>query len=151
MTRMPLRVAIAGCGNIAGPYAKTMQAYPQVKFVGATDVLPERAQALTDTYGGRPYGTLDEMLADPEVDLVVNLTIHHAHPAVITQCLEAGKHVHSEKPLAMRYDVAKQLVDLAAARAALELFADYLYGRGAADGLEGNPLGRTWQSACRLL
>ena len=46
---------------------------------------------------------------------MLNLTIHHAHPAVITQCLEAGKHVHSEKPLAMSYDVAKQLVDLAAA------------------------------------
>jgi predicted dehydrogenase len=116
MTPNPLRVAIAGCGNIAGPYAKTMQAYPQVELVGATDVLPERAQALTAEYGGKAYATLDELLADPQVDLVVNLTIHHAHPAVITQCLAAGKHVHSEKPLAMRYDEAKALVDLAAAR-----------------------------------
>jgi len=116
MTTKPLRVGIAGCGNIAGPYAKTMQAYSQVALAGATDVLPERAQALTATYGGRTYATLEEMLADPSIDLIANLTIHHAHPAVITQCLEAGKHVHSEKPLAMRYDVAKQLVDLAAAR-----------------------------------
>jgi predicted dehydrogenase len=112
----PLRVAIAGCGNIAGPYAKTMQAYPQVQLVGATDVMPERAQALAAEYGGRAYGSLDELLADPQVDLVVNLTIHHAHPAVITQCLEAGKHVHSEKPLAMDYATARQLVELAAAR-----------------------------------
>jgi predicted dehydrogenase len=116
MTSKPLRVAIAGCGNIAGPYAKTMQAYPQVELAGATDVLPERAQALTAEYGGRAYATLDELLADPAVDLVVNLTIHHAHPAVITHCLEAGKHVHSEKPLAMEYAAARQLVDLAAAR-----------------------------------
>jgi predicted dehydrogenase len=116
MSRTPLHVAIAGCGNIAGPYAETMQAYPQVKLLGATDVVLQRAQALTSKYGGRVYATLDELLADPEVDLVVNLTIHHAHPEVITQCLEAGKHVHSEKPLAMSYDTARQLVDLAAAR-----------------------------------
>jgi predicted dehydrogenase len=116
MSSTPLRVAIAGCGNIAGPYAKTMQAYPQVKLVGATDVMPERAQALSAEYGGRAYASLDELLADPNVDLVVNLTIHHAHPEVITRCLEAGKHVHSEKPLAMQYATAKQLVDLAEAR-----------------------------------
>lgn len=116
MTTQPLRVAIAGCGNIAGPYAKTMQAYPQIELAGATDVLPERALALTADYGGSAYATLEEMLADPSIDLIVNLTIHRAHLAVITQCLEAGKHVHSEKPLAMSYAEAKQLVDLAAAR-----------------------------------
>ena len=116
MSTQRLRVGIAGCGNIAGPYARTMQAYPQIELAGATDVMPERARALTADYGGRAYASLDEMLADPAIDLVVNLTIHHAHPAVITQCLEAGKHVHSEKPLAMTYAEAKQLVDLAAAR-----------------------------------
>ena len=116
MTTKPLRVGIAGCGNIAGPYAKTMKAYPQVELIGATDVLPERAQALTAEYGGRAYATLEEMLADPSIDLVVNLTIHHAHPAVIAQSLDAGKHVHSEKPLAMRYDEARQLVALAESR-----------------------------------
>ena len=116
MSTKPLRVGIAGCGNIAGPYARTMQGYPQIELAGATDVFPERARALTADYGGRAYATLEEMLADPAIDLVVNLTIHHAHPAVITQCLEAGKHVHSEKPLAMTYAEAKGLVDLAAAR-----------------------------------
>lgn len=116
MPTQPLRVAIAGCGNIAGPYAKTMQAYPQIELAGATDVLPERARALVADFGGQAYASLEEMLADPAIDLIVNLTIHHAHPAVITQCLEAGKHVHSEKPLAMNYAEAKQLVDLAAAR-----------------------------------
>lgn len=116
METRPLRVAIAGCGNIAGPYARTLQAYPQVALVGATDVLLERAQAFAAQYGGRAYATLEELLADPAVDLVVNLTIHHAHPAVITQCLEAGKHVHSEKPLAMTYLEASRLVELAAER-----------------------------------
>ncbi len=116
MPNQTLRVGIAGCGNIAGPYAKTMRPYAQIELLGATDVIPERAQQLTSEYGGVAYPTLEEMLADPRLDLVVNLTIHHAHPAVITQCLEAGKHVHSEKPIALRYDEAKALVELAQAR-----------------------------------
>ena len=114
MSPTPLRVAIAGCGNIAGPYAKTLQPYPQIELVGATDVVPGRAEEFVATYGGKAYATLDEMLADDSIDLIINLTIHHAHPAVITACLNAGKHVHSEKPLALNYPEAKQLVDLAA-------------------------------------
>ena len=81
--------------------------------MGATDIDITRAQALVDQYGGRVYANLEEVLADPNVDLIINLTIHHAHPAVITQCLNAGKHVHSEKPLALTYAEAKALVELA--------------------------------------
>src|SRR5688572_19173201 len=110
-----LRIAIAGCGNIAGPYAKTMQPYEQIELLGAVDIDPQRARDFVATYGGQAYESLDELLADDAVDAVVNLTIHHAHPAVITQCLNAGKHVHCEKPLAMTYEEAKQLVELAEA------------------------------------
>lgn len=110
----PLRIGIVGCGNIAGPYAKTLRPYSQIELVGATDVERARAQEFAELYGGRAYASLDEMLADERIDLVVNLTIHHAHPAVITQCLKAGKHVHSEKPLALTYEEAQALVDLAA-------------------------------------
>lgn len=116
MSRKPLRVAIVGCGNIAGPYAKTMHPYKEIELVGATDILPERAEEFVRVHGGRAYASLDEVLADPSVDLIVNLTIHHAHPAVITACLNAGKHVHSEKPLALTFAEAKQLVELADAR-----------------------------------
>lgn len=116
MSTTPLRVGIVGCGNIAGPYARTMTPYSEIKLMGATDIDLPKAKALVDQYGGRLYTSLEEMLADPEVDLIVNLTIHHAHPAVITQALNAGKHVHSEKPLALSYGDAKALVDLAAAK-----------------------------------
>lgn len=114
MSNKKLRVGIAGCGNIAGPYAKTMKNYEQIELIGTTDVMQDRAEQLAATFDGKAYATLDEMLADPNIDLVVNLTIHHAHPEVITKCLNAGKHVHSEKPIAMDYSVAKGLVDLAA-------------------------------------
>jgi predicted dehydrogenase len=113
MSTKPLRVGIVGCGNIAGPYARTLTPYPQIELAGATDIDLSRAQAIVDQYGGSVYASLDDMLADPSIDLIINLTIHHAHPAVITQCLNAGKHVHSEKPLALTYAEAKELVALA--------------------------------------
>ena len=116
MTNDKLRIGVVGCGNIAGPYAKTLQPYEEIELVGASDVDPQRARDFAATHGGQAYETLDDLLADDRIDVVVNLTIHHAHPAVITQCLNAGKHVHSEKPLAMSYAEAKQLVDLAEAK-----------------------------------
>jgi predicted dehydrogenase len=116
MTTTPLRVAIVGTGNIAGPYARTIKPYAELEFMGATDIDLSRASALVEQYGGRVYADLDEMLADPNIDLIINLTIHHAHPAVITKCLNAGKHVHSEKPLALTYEEAKALVELAEAK-----------------------------------
>jgi predicted dehydrogenase len=59
---------------------------------------------------------LDHVLADPQVDIIANLTIHKAHAEVVTACLEAGKHVYSEKPMAMTYAESKRLVERAAAR-----------------------------------
>jgi predicted dehydrogenase len=111
-----LNVAIVGCGNIAGPYAYTLKPYSHIHLLGATDVDPARAASFVAQHGGTAYPTLDDVLADERVDLVINLTIHHAHPAVITACLEAGKHVYSEKPLAMSYADAKALVELAEAK-----------------------------------
>jgi predicted dehydrogenase len=113
MAARPLRYAVVGCGNIAGPYGETLRAYPHLKMVGASDVDVERARAYTAKYGGRAFASLDEMLAQDELDVVVNLTIHHAHPEVITRCLEAGKHVHSEKPLALTCEDARAVVELA--------------------------------------
>lgn len=112
----PLRVAVVGCGNIAGPYGEAMRAYPQIRILGAADIDPARAEAWTGVHGGRAYASLDAVLADPEVEAVVNLTIQNAHVEVVTRCLEAGKHVHSEKPLASTYADASALVRLAEAK-----------------------------------
>ena len=113
MAEKRVRVALVGCGNIAQAYVDQVRAYNHVAVVGFTDLLPERAQAFADAHGGLAYPDLAALLADPDVDVVVNLTIHHAHVEVITQCLEAGKHVYTEKPFAMRYEDAARLVALA--------------------------------------
>lgn len=116
MVEKKLKVGIVGCGNIAGPYARTLQPYDHIEIAGATDLIPQRAKEFVDTYGGVAYPTLQDLLADKAVEVVVNLTIHHAHPTVIAQCLNAGKHVHTEKPLAMTYAEARALVDMAEAK-----------------------------------
>lgn len=110
----PLHVAIVGCGNISNGYASTMAAHPdKINLVGAFDLDRSRAEWLTGKYGGKPYDTLDALLADPQIELVINLTIQKAHVEVITRALEAGKHVLTEKPITVDPAAAKKLVALA--------------------------------------
>ncbi len=115
-TAPPLKVVVVGCGNIAGQYGEALRRHPEIRILGASDIDPARAADWVAKNGGRVYPTLDDVLKDPEVEAVVNLTIQQAHVEVVTRCLEAGKHVHSEKPLAPTYPEAKKLVELAAAK-----------------------------------
>ena len=108
-----MKLAIVGCGNIAERYGEAIRATPELELVAATDLERERAQPFVELNGGVAYATLDELLADPRVETVLNLTIATAHVAVTRAALEAGKHVHTEKPLALRYDDARALVELA--------------------------------------
>jgi predicted dehydrogenase len=73
-----------------------------------------RATAYANYYSVQQYGSLDELLCDRRVELVLNLTNPRSHYSVSKACLEAGKHVYSEKPLAMCFQQAQQLVALAA-------------------------------------
>ena len=113
MSERALRVAVVGCGNISGSYGETMGAYPTVRIAGATDVDLSLSAAFVDRFGGVIYPSLDDVLGDPDVDAIVNLTFPAAHAEVTTAALNAGKHVHSEKPLAWNYAAARSLVDLA--------------------------------------
>jgi predicted dehydrogenase len=107
-------IGIVGCGNIAGPYARSLAVHDEVELVAVTDVDPARATAFAAEHGGRAHGSLEALLADPAVELVVNLTVHHAHYAVTRQALEARRHVYSEKPMALEAHEARELVELAA-------------------------------------
>ena len=115
MAEQPLRVAVVGCGNISGPYGETSRAYASVEIVGATDVDQALAAEFVRRFGGVAYPSLEALLADPGVDAVVNLTSHGVHAKVTAAALAAGKHVHSEKPMAADYEEACSLVALAEA------------------------------------
>lgn len=112
----PLRVAVVGCGNIANAYGQALRAYREIEIVGATDLDPARARVWTEQNGGKAFPSLAAVLADRTVEAVVNLTIQPAHVEVVTRALEAGKHVHSEKPLAPTYAEADRMVALADAK-----------------------------------
>lgn len=113
MTTDPIGVGIVGCGNIAGAYAEDIATYNHLQLVGAADLDPTRATAFATEHTCRAYPTLEALLEDPTIDIVINLTIHHAHYDVTTQCLNVRKHVHSEKPLALTYAESTRLVELA--------------------------------------
>jgi predicted dehydrogenase len=110
----PLRIGIVGTGNIAGAYARDSRTYPQLNLIACTDLDPARAAAFAEEHDIRPLPSLDALVEDPDVDIVVNLTVHHAHYAVTRRALEAGKHVYSEKPLALVPAEARELLELAA-------------------------------------
>lgn len=108
-----MRIAIVGAGNIADRYAAAIAAAPELELAGVADLERARAEALAARYGGRVYGDLAAVLADASVDTVVNLTVPQAHFEVSAAALAAGKHVHGEKPLALRHQEARRLVELA--------------------------------------
>jgi predicted dehydrogenase len=108
-----MRAAIVGCGDIAERYATRIAAHEPLTLLGVTDVLPERAERLARAFDVRQYPALDDVLADDDVQLVVNLTAPASHAAVTAAALEAGKHVHTEKPVALRYEEARELAELA--------------------------------------
>jgi predicted dehydrogenase len=110
----PLRVAVVGCGDISRGYGDSLKTRPdRVKIAGAFDVDADRAKAFVEKYGGRAYNSLKDVIDDPDVEAVVNLTSHLAHAEVSAAALSAGKHVHSEKPLAGTREDGKHLLDLA--------------------------------------
>jgi predicted dehydrogenase len=108
-----MRIAIIGCGYVANFYLKTISLYPELQLVGVMDRDSERAAKFADYYKVPRYDSIDDLLQDKKVQLVVNLTNPRSHFPVSKACIEAGKHVYSEKPLALSIEDAKCLVDLA--------------------------------------
>jgi len=107
-----LGVGIIGCGNISTTYLKLAPLFKGLRLVACADLNDEAAALRADEYGIRAQ-SIAELLANDEIDVVVNLTIPAAHFAVSKAILEAGKHVYSEKPLAITLDEGKALKALA--------------------------------------
>jgi predicted dehydrogenase len=109
-------IGIIGCGFIADTYIRSIKTYPSLKIAGVTDRNMDRANRFGAFHGLPVFNSVEQLLSDPKTGLVLNLTNPRSHYEVSKVCLEAGKHVYSEKPLAMELEQAKELVDLAAAR-----------------------------------
>ncbi|MET7861102.1 Gfo/Idh/MocA family oxidoreductase [Streptomyces sp. NPDC005318] len=101
MTTGPVGVAIVGAGVISRQYLRNLTAFPDLQVLGIADLDTARAQTAAAEYGVPVAGGLATVLALPEVEIVVNLTVPAAHVPVATAALAAGKHVYGEKPLAL--------------------------------------------------
>jgi hypothetical protein len=105
----PVGIGIVGCGTIAGAYLATAPRLPQIRVVGLADLRPEAAEARAAEFGVPAMGVA-ELIARPEVEIVVNLTIPQAHVEVGLQAIAASKHTYSEKPLAVALADAARLL-----------------------------------------
>ncbi|MBV8899297.1 MAG: Gfo/Idh/MocA family oxidoreductase [Verrucomicrobia bacterium] len=113
MARIDL--GIIGCGNISHSYLKGAARSELVRVKAVADLRTEAAQAKGVEYGVQAV-SVDQMLADPDIQVVLNLTIPLAHAPVSLQVVEAGKHVYSEKPLGSRHAEAEALMLAATAK-----------------------------------
>ena len=112
---MKTRVGILGCGVISSVYFERLATFDTMEVVACADVLPERARERAESFGVVTACSPDDLLANPDVDLVVNLTIPAVHASLSGAALDAGKSVYSEKPIALTRDDAAGLVAKAAA------------------------------------
>lgn len=107
------RVGIVGCGVIAKVYAEKLNALPFIDLVACADIDAERASAFAAEHAIPRALSVDELLTDDGVDMVVNLTIPQAHATVSRAALDAGKSVYCEKPLALTVKEGRELVAVA--------------------------------------
>ena len=94
------KAGLIGCGNISDAYLKGAALYQALDIVACADIAPEVAAAKAAAYGIAAQ-SVDDLLADPELDFVINLTVPNAHADVTLAALAAGRHVYCEKPLAV--------------------------------------------------
>ena len=111
----PVHVGLIGCGTISGAYLRAAPTFEFLRFVGCADIDPQASQK-TEAAFGVPAMTVDELLAQDDVEVILNLTIPAAHAAVNLAAIEAGKHVYCEKPFGLNAAEGERV--LAAARAA---------------------------------
>src|SRR4029434_6704116 len=111
----PIRAAILGSGIIGGHHADAMARLPRLRVDAVIDAVPEAAQALAARLPSQPgcYGSLEEALADRELDLVTICTPSGMHAEAARAALAAGKHVVIEKPLDVSLGRARQVAELA--------------------------------------
>ena len=105
-------IGLIGCGNIAETYFRSQDYFNNIKFIACADKSPEAAIKCAEQYKIKSL-SVDEILKDKDIDIILNLTIPQAHFEVSKLALQSGKHVYSEKPMSIKYDDAKYLLELA--------------------------------------
>jgi len=153
-----VKIGILGLGAISGIYLQNLtRLFRDVEVVGVYDLIPEKIDAVKKEYGiARCYFSMEEMLQDPEIEIVLNLTRPFEHYETTRAALLAGKHVYSEKPLAATLEEGLALTALARERHLMLGGApDTFLGAGIQtcrklidDGFIGRPIGASARMIC---
>jgi predicted dehydrogenase len=109
----PVGVGIIGAGNISDQYLTNLTTFPDVRVIAIGDVLEDRAREQAARYGVPKAGGVDLVLSDPEIDIVVNLTIPAVHVEVSEAIIAAGKHVWTEKPIGVDRESSLRMLEKA--------------------------------------
>lgn len=107
-----LKVGVIGCGTISGIYLENMtQKFGDVlEVVACSDLFPEKAEQTREKYGLKKACSNDEIISDPDIDIVLNLTIPAVHHDINMRTLKAGKHLYSEKPISLTLEDLNELI-----------------------------------------
>jgi len=139
MSFKPVKIGLVGSGMISYTYLNTLTSgFAAVEVVGCSDLIPEKSAARAELFGVRQM-TTEEIMADPEIEIVVNTTQLWNHHKVSTMALEAGKHVYSEKAMDNTYAGAKANYDLAKSKGLFIASAPDCY------------MGSAWQTARKII
>src|SRR5215207_1601863 len=111
-----VKVGVIGCGKISGIYLENAGMFNDIEVVACSDLVLERAEAQAATYGVPKACSPGELLADEEIEIVLNLTVPAVHAEVSMAALEAGKHVYTEKPLAVDREDGRRMLEVAGER-----------------------------------
>jgi predicted dehydrogenase len=150
------RIGIVGCGFISGIYLENLKRFEDLEVAACADLVPARAAARAAEYGVARACGVDELLTDPGIRIVVNLTIPKAHAGVGLAVLQFGKNLYNEKPLAIERAEAGRLLDVAGRNGLLVGCApDTFLGAGLQtcrklidDGVIGEPVAATAFMVC---
>ncbi len=131
-------VGVVGAGVISGTYLENMTAFPDLEVLFVADLILGRAQSQAQKYGIAGHGSVAELLAIDEIEIVVNLTTPDAHTEISEAAIAAGKHVWSEKPIALDHGASNQLLARARAKGLRVACApDTVLGAGIQTALRG--------------
>lgn len=106
-------IGIIGTGNISSIYMQAGKVFPNLNIAACADIDQDRARAQAERFGIPKAYSVDALLSDPEIEIVINLTIPQAHAAVALAALEAGKSVYNEKPLAVSREDGQRILAVA--------------------------------------
>ncbi len=108
-----MRIGFVGCNYVADTYIESLKNYPQLELASVTDSDPALAARFGAFYSVKTSPSVEALLSDPGIELIVNLSDADSHFEISKMCLEAGKHVYSDKPMTTKFSDARELTALA--------------------------------------